>query len=251
VPNSGRATKPANDAASISNGAPRCHGAGGNMEIRPLNADRRADAGELFDSNPTTRGCWCMWFLLTSKEAHSGWGDGNRRRFEQLATEANPPAGLLAYRDGKPVGWCAVGPRSRYTRALRSPILVGRDPDEDDAVWLVPCFFVRSGARRAGVTRDLLTSAVELARRHGATAIEGFPLAGSGPHTSDRYLGTEPLFAACGFVAVARPSPRRVVMRLDLVKQRQRAHSWTGVPDTGQVALDGRKMPPTPPGRQD
>ena len=61
-----------------------------------------------------------------------------------------------------------------------------------------------------------LNAAVEQARGHGATAVEGFPLAGDGPHKSDRYLGTEPLFAACGFDIVTRPSARRVAMRRDL-----------------------------------
>jgi GNAT superfamily N-acetyltransferase len=122
----------------------------------------------------------------------------------------------LAYDDnGTIVGWCATGPRSRYARALRSPLMVQRDQGEDDSVWLVPCFFVRSGHRRTGVTHRLLLAAVEHSRRHGAAAIEGFPLSGPGPHKSDRYYGTEPLFAACGFNVLHRPSAGRVVMRLD------------------------------------
>jgi hypothetical protein len=79
----------------------------------------------------------------------------------------------------------------------------------------VPCFFVRSGHRRTGVTYQLLLGAVEHSRRNGAAAIEGFPLSGSGPHKSDRYYGTEPLFAACGFTVLHRPSAGRVVMRLE------------------------------------
>jgi GNAT superfamily N-acetyltransferase len=185
------------------------------MEIHPLTAARCADAEELFGSNPSTRGCWCMFFVLGTAQAHAGWGEGNRRAFVELAA-GDPPGGVLAYDGRTPVGWCAAGPRSRYRRGGRSPILADRDPPEDGSVWLVPCFFVRSGARRRGITRDLLTAAVDLARRHGATAVEGWPLAGDGPHRTDRYLGTEPLFAACGFTPVARPSPRRVVMRLDL-----------------------------------
>ena len=173
--------------------------------------------GELFESNGTTRGCWCVWFLLGTKDVTAGRGAGNRARFERMVTEAGEPAGVLARDDdGRAVGWCAAGPRSRYARAVRSPILKSRDPAEDDTVWLVPCFFVRAGARRKGLTHHLLTAAVELAREHGATAIEGFPLAGAGPHKDDRYLGTEPLFADCGFTAIARPSARRVVMRRDL-----------------------------------
>jgi GNAT superfamily N-acetyltransferase len=186
------------------------------MEIYPLGPDRCDDAADLFTSNSTTRGCWCMWFLLSTSEVQAAWGDGNRRRFEALAREANPPVGVIAYQDGVPVGWCAMGPRSRYPRAARSPLMTHRDRAEDEDVWLVPCFFVRVGFRRAGITEHLLTAVVEQARDHGARAIEGFPLAGDGPHKSSRYLGTEPLFAACGFTAIERPSAQRVIMRRSL-----------------------------------
>jgi GNAT superfamily N-acetyltransferase len=153
-----------------------------------------------------------MWFLMPTREVQAGWGAANRGRFEDLAAQ-DPAGGLIAYLDGKPVGWCALGPRSRYPTAARSRLMALRDPAEDADVWFVPCFFVRTGWRRSGITTALLLAAVDFAAAHGATAVEGFPLAGDGPHKSDRYLGTEPLFAACGFVAIARPSPRRVVMR--------------------------------------
>lgn len=186
------------------------------IEIHPVTAVRIADVGDLFQSNATTRGCWCMWFLLSAKERHSGWGAGNRARFEDLVTTSEVPAGVLAYRDGVPVGWCAVGPRSRYPTAIgpRTKILKGRDAAEDDAVWLVPCFFVRVGFRRAGTTYRLLHAAVELAGSHGAKAIEGFPVVDE--NRTDAFLGSERLFSACGFTCVARPTPRRAVMRLEL-----------------------------------
>lgn len=126
--------------------------------------------------------------------------------------------GLLAYREEIPVGWCALGPRLRYSTAIsaRATILRGRDPSEDDDVWLVPCFFVRVGERRNGVTYALLATAVETARRYGAKAIEGFPLSDDVPRDADEYLGREHRFTACGFHCVARPTPRRAVMRQDL-----------------------------------
>lgn len=190
------------------------------MEIHPVTPARLPDLADLFESNATTRGCWCMCFRdTTAQEFHSGWRDGgNRARFERAAREEELPPGLLAYRDGQPVGWCTTGPRSRFQRAIGPRAVVFRDRDrgEDDAVWLVACFFVRVGARKAGTTHALLTAAVDHARQHGAPAVEGWPLAGSGPHKSDRYYGTEPLFAACGFTCVARPTPVRAVMRLDL-----------------------------------
>jgi GNAT superfamily N-acetyltransferase len=105
------------------------------------------------------------------------------------------------------VSKCFAGGRQREWRALRS---------EDADVWLVSCFFVRVGYRRSGITTALLRAAVVLAERYRAPAIEGFPLAGDGPHIGDRFLGTEPLFAACGFTCIARPTPSRAVMRRDL-----------------------------------
>jgi GNAT superfamily N-acetyltransferase len=184
------------------------------LDIQPLTGDRLADLANLFDTNGITRGCYCMFFLLTSRDFGHGWGTGNRARFEEFAAGQDPPAGLLAYRDGEPVGWCAMGPRSRYPRALRSPVLKGHDPDEDDRVWLVPCFFVRRDARRSGVTRELLTAAVAQADQHRATAIEGFPLAADTRRPpAEAFYGAEPAFAGCGFTVVARPTPIRVVMR--------------------------------------
>lgn len=186
-------------------------------EIAPVTLERLGDLAELFESNNTTKGCWCMAYILSRSEYYRGRRGGNRERFEQMAATADPPMGLLAYRDGRPVGWCALGPRTRYPPAIsaRATILRDRDPEEDEDVWLVPCFFVRVGERRKGSTRELLAAAVELARERGAKAIEGWPLA-SDHRTADEYLGREHVFEACGFECIRRPSPRRAVMRLDL-----------------------------------
>ena len=71
-------------------------------------------------------------------------------------------------------------------------------------------------ARRAGITRALLTAAVELAGEHGAKAVEGFPLAAGPKGRAEGFLGTEQVFAGCGFTELARPTDRRVVTRRDL-----------------------------------
>ena len=189
------------------------------MEIHPVTGERLGDLAELFETAAITRGCWCMWFIDSAAAVKAGWRDGgNRRSFEALAADADPPMGLLAYDDGVPVGWLATGPRSRYPRAIgpRSRILSGRDASEDDDVWLLPCFFVRVGYRRRGIPAALLAAAVEQAEAHGAKAIEGFPLADGNPQTADGYLGKQRRFAECGFECVAEPTPRRVVMRRDL-----------------------------------
>ena len=188
------------------------------LTVRPVTSERLDDLTDLFNSNGTTRGCWCMYFIASRADYSAGYGRGNRSSFEALARASDQPVGLLAYREGRPVGWCAIGPRSRYERTIgpRTRILAGRDPAEDDAVWLVPCFFVRVGERGRGITRALLDEAVALARSHGAAAIEGFPRAAGLNPSPDDYLGREEWFAAAGFAPIARPTPRRMVMRRDL-----------------------------------
>ena len=135
-----------------------------------------------------------------------------------MANATATPMGILASVAGEPVGWCACGPRSRYAAALspRNPIMGDRETAEDETVWLVPCLFVRAGHRDQGVTYALVRAAVNLARREGAVAIEGWPRAGSEKHDAEAFLGREKLFAELGFRCVRTPSPGRVIMRLEL-----------------------------------
>lgn len=126
--------------------------------------------------------------------------------------------GVLALVDDVPVGWCACGPRSRYTAAVdgRSQLLRNRPRDEDDRVWLIACLFVDAGHRGRGITHTLIAAAVELARRAGATAVEGWPNTAAAPPTADLFLGHERVFHAQGFETVDRPTPHRGIVRLDL-----------------------------------
>jgi GNAT superfamily N-acetyltransferase len=180
---------------------------------RPLTPDLLPDVERLFATSKVTAGCSCMWFLLTSREFDSGYAGANRAAFAALVPEET--LGVLAYRDGEPVGWVATGPRGRYGRLLRSPLLKGRQ--DDAGAWMVPCFFVRRDVRGQGLTDDLLTAAVALAADNGAPAVEAVPLAGPGPHPAmAAYVGTESMFANAGFEVTARPSPARVIMRRSL-----------------------------------
>jgi GNAT superfamily N-acetyltransferase len=187
------------------------------LVVHPVSGERLDHLAALFGTTKTTAGCHCMWNILPAKASKAGWSGGNRVAFEERACAEAAPMGLLAYRDDEPVGWIAAGPRSRYERALGTPSLAGRDPGEDSRAWLVTCFYVRRSARGQGVTRALLRGAIELARKHRATAIEGWPLAGDGRHAAgDAYVGVETLFTSCGFTPVRRPTDARVIMRLPL-----------------------------------
>ena len=86
---------------------------------------------------------------------------------------AGEKLGLIAYRGREPIGWCALGPRARYSVLERSRIL---SPVDDEPVWSVVCFFVAKPFRRSGVTVALLGAAVEYARKQRARILEGYPV---------------------------------------------------------------------------
>lgn len=195
------------------------------FEVIPFHIGLSNDLAALLGSDASAARCWCMWFIDSVKSFHAAGADGNRAKFEALARSSAEPMGLLAYRDGKAVAWCAVGPMERYSRALRTPTLRDCACAEQPA-WFVPCFFVHPEHRRSGVTQVLLEHAVSLAAQHGAKLVAGFPASGSRPAGSgDRQVGCESVFASQGFVAVHRPSDKRVVMQLTV---EGRAHGGAG-----------------------
>lgn len=186
------------------------------LKIENLISERIDDLGQLFSTDQVAAGCWCMWFIIPVRDYHAAGGEGNRVSFSQLAEADTLPMGLLAYRDGEPVGWCAVGPRERYIRAMKTPTYRGGDAAES-GVWFVPCFFIREDARGTGVNKALLEKAISLAKENGASAIEGFPNVGTKKKSgNDVQVGFESVFSACGFKTIRTPSASRVVMRLDL-----------------------------------
>jgi GNAT superfamily N-acetyltransferase len=189
------------------------------MEVHPLTAQRLPDLADLFESTAMTRRCHCTYVLLSGRTRETVWREGRSRAFfEEASGRDAVPLGVLAYADGRADGWCAVGPRSRYSAVLRSPLWKERDEAEDDEVWLVACFYVRSAARHAGVMSQLLDGAVALARQHGAVAIEGMPRArGERVDAASSLVGFESVFSAAGFdITVGRPSRHRVLVRREL-----------------------------------
>ena len=109
-------------------------------------------------------------------------------------------------------------PRVTASRTFASASVA---PDSTDRAWHLPCFVVRVGYRRKGVSAALVRGAVELARTYGATVLlaRPFDLASLGRPMSGAELfpGALSTFLAAGFSERARSTPNRpwVSLRLD------------------------------------
>jgi GNAT superfamily N-acetyltransferase len=126
-------------------------------------------------------------------------------------------AGLLAYKDGQPVGWCSIGPRQDYQALENSRLLKRLD---DKPVWSIVCFFMERSARGQGLMQQLIRGAVAYARQHGARIVEAYPADLVAAHMQGKklsgdqgYMGIASAFQKAGFVEASRPSETRVIMR--------------------------------------
>ena len=114
-------------------------------------------------------------------------------------------------RRGEDPSWC-------WCQLFLRPATAKHRRNKRHQTW-VTCFAVDRHYRRSGVGLALLQAAVEFAREHGATVVEGHPvdvvaLKAARVAPSALYTGTKAMFAAAGFAEVARTYPSRPVMRL-------------------------------------
>jgi GNAT superfamily N-acetyltransferase len=195
--------------------------------VVPANEASWEDLRAIFGSRGYPAWCQCQkWKFASWAERKATPVDARVRRLEEQThcgwPSAETTSGIVAYLDDEPVGWCTVEPRTAFIpRLLNSPVpWSGRDEDPaDDTVWAITCFVVRVGYRRRGLTRVLAGAAVEHARRRGARALEGYPILtepGVEITWGEVNVGARSVFADAGFAEVSHPTPRRVVMRIDL-----------------------------------
>jgi GNAT superfamily N-acetyltransferase len=198
-------------------------GSSQSIEIVPATADRWDDFEKLFGPSGGYSNCWCTWWMLPYKQ-WSALSGGDRREViaDLIRTDVEP--GLLAYRDGEPVGWCAVGPRPRYARMMSRRAPLHGPPDDLEGGWVVNCFFIARDARRQRVASALLRAAVDFAFERGATAIDGYPHSDTSHGAANLFVGTLSMFELAGFQELTRVNDRPV-MRISRPRRRSRGSS--------------------------
>jgi len=185
------------------------------VTVEPATPDRWNDVVRAFGSlGRRPDSCWCQRFRRHDDP-------DNRAALRREIDSGTVPIGLIAYADGDPAGWTRVAPRHtlpgvRDNRALRRLL------DDDPTAWWVTCLTVRRDHRGDGVGAALLRAAVEHARDHRATVLDGHPVdvdrLKATPAASALFTGVRSMFAAAGFEEIGRTYLSRPVMRRQLVE---------------------------------
>ena len=186
------------------------------IEVYPATAERWGDLEALFGLHGAYSGCWCMYWRLRRADFNKIKGEGRKGILKQM-TFADQVPGLLAYLDGRPIGWCSIGLREGYAALERSRTLKRVD---DQPVWSIVCFFVAKAFHNKGTMTALLRGALRYAEQNGARIVEGYPIelralpsAEKTLHGCGGYMGIASTFRAVGFVEVGRASQTQRIMR--------------------------------------
>lgn len=182
----------------------------GEVEIRAVTPERWLDLVDLFE-RPGPRGAWsrtaacyCMFWRLPPAEYEDGFrnrsltavgGGPNKDAMAGIVASGATP-GLLAFRDGVPVGWVSITPRHDLSRLDHVPAPGSQKHPGDERTWSVSCFYVHRSAGRGGIGGLLLDAAVEHAATHGASGVDGYPVKQG---SVDPYTGYATMFQRAGF----------------------------------------------------
>lgn len=188
------------------------------IEIRPAVAGTEAAVGHTFTAGGDAASCQCQWWTVPMREFRATTRE-DKTRMLHAELAASPPPGLIALVDGTAAGWVRVGPRIRQPRLLRTRTgTASPAPKDAPDVWAISCFSIRRAHRGLGLMRALIDGAVDLARSHGARAVEAYPVDPTVKHmpVNDLYVGVLAPFLDAGFTEVGRTVPHRPVVSLTL-----------------------------------
>ena len=186
------------------------------LSFQQLAINQWDDFVSLFGMRGACGGCWCMLWRLPYKQFELQKGEGNKLAMKSIVDSGEVP-GILAYHKKKAIAWCSIAPRTSFPALSRSRILQSID---ERPCWSVSCLFVNKSYRKKGVSTELLRAATEYAKSQGAEIVEGYPVE---PRTDKdippvfAWTGIPKAFIDAGFKEVARRSPTRPIMRMELI----------------------------------
>jgi GNAT superfamily N-acetyltransferase len=179
--------------------------------IKPLSSYTWKDFETLFGERGACGGCWCMSWRLSRADFEKKKGESNKRAMKKLIGN-NEQIGVIAFLNGKPIGWCAVAPREKFIKLENSRVLKRID---DEPVWSITCFFLAKEFRRKGYSVELLKGVIDFCKKKKVKIIEAYPII---PYSSNipaafAWTGILSSFKKAGFEIAKRWSKARPIMR--------------------------------------
>jgi predicted GNAT family acetyltransferase len=186
------------------------------VAISPLTPELWPAFEDLFGKQGACYGCWCTHFRLPPAARRDNDRERNKEHI-RARIEAGPPPGLLAFEDGKAVGWMQIGPRAdvpEFNNAGRGSAPVEPGDASDPKVWAISCFFLRTRARGKGLTHRLVEGGLAYARENGVRFVEACPMDRSKDSRSiGLFVGSTRVFEKAGFSRLLERKAGRPLMR--------------------------------------
>ena len=187
----------------------------GDIEVLDVTPNRVADYQKFFDDYafrdfPAWQDCYCMETHRTQKDEEwaARTADDNRRDMSQMVSGGKVTA-LLAYADGKPVGWCNYGQTTHLSGVMHR---FGLEAADHHDVGSIGCFVIAAQYRGHGVASRLLDAATERLRARGLRAVEAYPARDGDDSAQSNYRGPLSMYLRAGFEPY-READRYVVVR--------------------------------------
>jgi GNAT superfamily N-acetyltransferase len=166
--------------------------------------------GDAFVDNPKWGFCFCQFLYVdhTKVDWNKRSAQVNRAAAcERIATDRMQ--GYLAYRNGKPVGWCNAAPRLMLDA-------LADEPDVDaERIGQITCFVIAQPHRRSGVATALLHAACAGLKAQGLTIAAASPVT-TAANDAEHHYGPLRMYLAAGFRIHRKDADGRVQVRRDL-----------------------------------
>jgi GNAT superfamily N-acetyltransferase len=180
------------------------------LRLERLTRDREADFLALMARDEHGGQCWCSAWWVPTWDAYVDATADDRRAVRDELFAKSVHDGYLGYVAGAPVGWVQAVRRDDVPKIAETFELAA-----DPTAWAVSCFTVLGPLRGQGLAHRFLAGVLDDLRTRGVTAVEGYPVHGTGHQPDGVWTGPESVFVRAGFTERAR-GPRRAVYRLEL-----------------------------------
>jgi ribosomal protein S18 acetylase RimI-like enzyme len=185
--------------------------------VKPLTPALEHEYLEYFDGpaladNPVWARCYCLSYHLDLPPREQDERTPEQNRADRAAQiRRGEASGVLAFSDGRVVGWCNASPRTALPHLDRRPEFACEDPEQTGAIV---CYVIAPQYRGQGLARRLLEGACEMLGERGFAQVEAYPPK-QPPTAAASYHGRLSMYLDAGFEPV-RSGEHYVVVRKTL-----------------------------------